>query len=265
MPAIVWDKPAERFYEIGLDHGVLYLNDGSGVPWNGLVSVNQSPDIESESAYYDGMKFINLISPGDFSGSMTAITYPDQFLEFEGLTQIAYGAYAANQQPKTFDLSYRTHIGNSVGGEPTDYKIHILYNVTAIPSTKNYETIGETPNVTEFSWDISAIPQEFPGIRPTAHIILDSRFVEPTLLAEIELQLYGGETADPRLPSFNALMTRLSNFFTIEIIDNKDGTWTAFSNFDAYIVMDTDDQFTLPNVDVVYIDANTYVVSDTRG
>ncbi len=39
MPAIVWDNIGDRFYESGLDRGVLYLSDGSGVPWNGLISI----------------------------------------------------------------------------------------------------------------------------------------------------------------------------------------------------------------------------------
>ena len=45
---IVWDATGERWYEYGLDHGVLYPQDASGayplgVAWNGLTAVTESP------------------------------------------------------------------------------------------------------------------------------------------------------------------------------------------------------------------------------
>ena len=48
MSRIEWDKAGEKFYETGVDRGVLYPqnSDGTyaqGVGWNGLTSVNQSP------------------------------------------------------------------------------------------------------------------------------------------------------------------------------------------------------------------------------
>ena len=47
MAHLNWDAVGERFYETGVDHGVLYVKSGSGyaagVAWNGLVSVSESP------------------------------------------------------------------------------------------------------------------------------------------------------------------------------------------------------------------------------
>ena len=49
MAAITWDDTGKRFYETGVDHGVLYpYNTTSGkytpgVAWNGLTSVSASP------------------------------------------------------------------------------------------------------------------------------------------------------------------------------------------------------------------------------
>ena len=48
MSRLVWDKVGERFYETGLDRGVLYpMGTGGtsdkGVAWNGLTAVNESP------------------------------------------------------------------------------------------------------------------------------------------------------------------------------------------------------------------------------
>ncbi len=48
MAKLFWDNVGERFYETGVDHGVLYLPDSSGtyvtgVAWNGLTSVSETP------------------------------------------------------------------------------------------------------------------------------------------------------------------------------------------------------------------------------
>jgi hypothetical protein len=47
MPALVWDQVGERLYETGVDHGVLYIPDATGVyatgvAWNGLTTVTES-------------------------------------------------------------------------------------------------------------------------------------------------------------------------------------------------------------------------------
>ncbi len=65
MPGIVWDKVGDRVYETGLEKGVLYLPDGSAVPWNGLTSIIEQFDKNSSPVYYDGMKINDLVVLGD--------------------------------------------------------------------------------------------------------------------------------------------------------------------------------------------------------
>ena len=43
MAVLVWDQVGERVYQTGVDHGVLYLHDGTVAVWNGLVDVEESP------------------------------------------------------------------------------------------------------------------------------------------------------------------------------------------------------------------------------
>ena len=43
MSRLTWADPGERFFEIGVDRGVLYVGDDAGVAWNGLISVDESP------------------------------------------------------------------------------------------------------------------------------------------------------------------------------------------------------------------------------
>ena len=38
---LTWDQVGERFYETGVSNGVLYKDDGYGVPWNGLTSIDE--------------------------------------------------------------------------------------------------------------------------------------------------------------------------------------------------------------------------------
>lgn len=263
MTAIVWDNPGERIYENGLDRGVLYLSTGKAVPWNGLTSVSESATPSLTPVYFDGQLVSNITTPGSFSGTITAITYPDELLELEGLERITSSVFIADQRPKTFNLSYRTQIGNGLDGNPIGYKIHVIYNVTAIPTDKNWATIGSDSSFVEFQWDISAIPEEAPGFRPSSHIIIDSRNIDQDLLNSLELMLYGGTTASPTLLPFSELISFISNWNKVEIIDNNDGTWTAYSLFDGYIHLLINDEFRLDNVNAVYLDANTYEISNT--
>ncbi len=102
MPGLVWDQVGDRVYETGLDKGVLYLPDGSAVPWNGLTSIIEKFDKESSPIYYDGMKIADLVVLGDFSASMKAVTYPDEFVELEGLVSPKRGTVFGDQRPQTF-------------------------------------------------------------------------------------------------------------------------------------------------------------------
>jgi len=56
MPVLVWDKIGDKTFETGLDKGVLYLPDGSAVPWNGLTAVTEHLTESTETVYYDGQK-----------------------------------------------------------------------------------------------------------------------------------------------------------------------------------------------------------------
>jgi hypothetical protein len=265
MPVLVWDKVGDRVYETGLDRGVLYLPDGSAVPWNGLTSIIEQFSSESSPVYYDGMKVNELVVLGDFAASMKAVTYPDEFVELEGLAPVRRGIFYADQRPQTFGLCYRTQIGNDLEGEAAGYKIHIIYNVTAIPSEKSYASLTDDPSLVEFEWNITAVPEEVPGFRPTAHIVIDSRTTDPWLLEELEAVLYGNTAADAALIPMLDLVTFIGNWYRVQIVDHGDGTWSAISAREGYIdVNEIEQLFILSNVNAVYLDEDTYQISDTK-
>lgn len=272
MPVLEWDKIGSRVYETGLDRGVLYLDDGSAVPWNGLTSVVEKYDKEITVVYYDGMVISNLIMPGDFSATMKAFTYPDEFIEMEGIGRLSSGLFVGDQEPKTFSLSYRTQIGNDVDGNAAGYKIHILYNVTAIPNDKTYGTETDSLSPSEFEWTITAVPEDIPGIRPTAHIIIDTREFDSSLLAEIETMLYGDEDAftfASIIPMSDLLSFIFDWYITnpppphlITIVDNGDGTWVAFTEAPGLITDHGDGTFTIDDANAIF-DGDAYMISDT--
>lgn len=265
MSILVWDKIGDRTYETGLDRGVLFLPDGSAVPWNGLTSIVEKFNKDTSSVYYDGIKISDMVSLGDFSATMKAVTYPDEFVELEGFGFLRKGMVLGDQMPQTFSLSYRTRIANDDEGDVAGYKIHIIYNLTAIPNDRTHESVTADPNALEFEWDISAIPEEIPGFRPTAQVVLSSIDLEPGLLTFIEEKLYGSETVEASLISITDLISYMFTWARIEIVDNSDGTWTAMCLFDEDLDFDLTDVglFTLMNANVNFIDLQTYELSNT--
>lgn len=263
MPALVWDKIGEKVFETGVSKGVIYMDDGRAVPWNGLVSVTESNSRSTTSVYYDGAKVNTLVSPGDFSGTIAAITYPDELQELDGMARVGAGIYFADQQPKMFNLTYQTLVGNDVAGLDAGYKIHVLYNVTAIPSDRSYQTISGDVSLDPFEWSITTVPQEVPGKMPTSRFIFDSREVPADFLADLELMFYGKDFLEPRFPEFDDLISLLVNNYAVDITDLKDGRWTAESPYANYILSTGPDEFQINNVEGSYSDADTYTISDT--
>lgn len=262
MAAIVWDEIGSRVYETGLDRGVLYLPSGNAVPWNGLLEVTEKANTEVTSVYFEGMKISELAARGAFLGAMKAITYPDEFSELEGIGVITNGVYLGEQNPQVFSLSYRTRVGDDVDSD-AGYKLHVLYNVTAIANDKTFASITDDPNLTQFAWDISAIPDEVVGFRPSAHIILDSRNINPDQLQEYEDILYGTAETPPALIPMVDFVNSLYYGYKWKIIDNGDGTWTAINPTDDLISTGPDDEFILDEIDATYLTEDLYEVQDT--
>jgi hypothetical protein len=212
MPTLVWDQVGERLFETGVDHGVLYIPDATGVyatgvAWNGLTTVTESPTgADSNAQYADNIKYLNLISVEEFGATLEAFTYPDEFAEFDGLGVPSPGVVIGQQHRKMFGLSYRTRLGNDVEGNEYGYKLHLVYGCQASPSERAYNTINDTPEAIAFSWAISTTPVPVTDYKPTALIVVDSTVVDPTALASLEDALYGGATGTAKLPTPDAVI-----------------------------------------------------------
>jgi hypothetical protein len=215
MPPLVWDQVGERLYEVGVDHGVLYLPDQSGVynsgfAWNGLTTVTESPSgAEASPQYADNIKYLNLISAEEFGATIEAFTYPEEFGQCDGTDLPSPGVAVGQQGRKMFGLSYRTRVGNDVEGSDFGYKLHLLYGCQAAPSEKAYATINDSPEAIAFSWEVTSTPVPVTDRKPTSLIVIDSTVVDAGELAALEDVLYGA-SAEPELPTPDEVIAMFS-------------------------------------------------------
>lgn len=263
MTALKWDEVGERRYEMGVDRGVLFLPGQPGVAWNGLTAVEDSTTPEVQSFYMDGAKFLERHVLADYAGTLKALTYPDEFEVVLGIKTVHPGLVYYDQQPTPFNLCYRTKVGNDVDGDEHGYRIHILYNLMAVSDAETYSSMGESPQVSEFSWKLSGVPPRITGYRPSQHVAINSLETDPDRLAAIESLLYGTDTTDPTLPDFLVFSNLFDQYNSLIIIDNGDGTWTGADLLGNYIDITSPTEFSIHDADVVILDPDTYTISTT--
>ena len=208
MVALTWDDTGKHQYEMGTDHGVLYPMTttgtyGTGVAWNGLTAVTESPDgAEANDMYADNIKYASLRSAETFGATIEAYTFPDEFIPCDGGTEITDGVVFGQQSRSKFGFSYRTQIGNDVK-QDAGYKLHLVYGATASPSEKSYETINDSPEGMPFRWEIDTDPVSVAGrpeLKPVASLTIDSTKVDKDKLTALEKKLYGDTSGEPTLP-----------------------------------------------------------------
>lgn len=200
MANIVWDKASEHFYETGVDHGALYVQKDDGtydkpIPWNGLISVTESPSgAEPTDLYADNIKYLSLLSAEAFAATVEAYTYPDEFAVLDGSAELVEGVTVGQQARGSFGLCYRTRVGNDIKGSDYGYKLHLIYGCKASPSEKSYGTISDSPDAITFSWEINTTPIEVADFKPTSSVVIDSTAVGATNMIKIENALYDEAT-----------------------------------------------------------------------
>lgn len=205
MSKLIWDKTGERFYETGVNKGVLYPQEAGaypkGVAWNGLTAVTESPSgAEATPLYADNIKYLNLMSAEEFGATIEAYMYPAEFAACNGEVELTAGVSIGQQTRKAFGMAYQTKIGNDTEATEHGYKIHLIYGALAAPSEKAYATINDSPEAITFSWELTTTPVEVEGFKPTATLVIDSTKVAAEKLAALEAVLYGSESEEARLP-----------------------------------------------------------------
>lgn len=243
MARLKWGE-GPRMFDKGLDRGVLYL-DGTGVPWNGLVSLDErdTSTVDTEF-YFEGNRLHVRQDIGDFEAKISAYTYPDIFAEYNG-----FGPF---EEYKRFGLSYRTQHGDG-------HKLHIVYNVLVRDADRGWKTNAEKVDPSLFNWDVYASAVEIPGASPASHLVMEVPR-ESTVFEEIEDILYGTETTDPRLPDPSELIELYESFVLLRIIHNGDGVYTAIGPDDMVRLLDNG-RFELNAPSVFLLDQDIFVAN----
>lgn len=216
MAALTWDELDKRFYETGVSKGVLYTPTAgvysTGVAWSGLTGVTESPTgAASNKQYADNIVYVNLLSAESFEGTIEALTFPEEFLLFDGVVETTHGAQVSMQARPPFGFCWRTEKG-SAEDENAGYVLHLAYGLQASPSQKAYKTVNDTPAPVPFSWTVSSTPVSVTGMKPTALVKVDSTSskVTPSGLAALEEALYGAAATPARLPLPDEVETLLA-------------------------------------------------------
>ena len=258
MAKMTWDQDGERYFEAGIKNVALYLAAGkgespvngnttykAGVNFNGVTKVGESPEGADETELWaDDIKYGSFRAAEKFGGSIEAYQYPYAFAECNGERKI--GKMTISQQArKVFGLAYKTTIGNDVEGFELGYKLHLVYKATCSPSSRDHETINDSPDAETMSWDFETTPTDVGTIggveyKPTSHIVIDSRDFESDsdilILKEIEDALYGTDSSDPYLPKPSyvyQLLTQIGGTYSVTL-DAAGGTITDGHDVTSY-------------------------------
>lgn len=208
MAKLKWDQLSERLYETGASHCALFPMDATknsyatGVAWNGFTGLTENRGGAEETALWaNDNKYLSLRSKETFGGTITAYTYPSEWKECDGEVEIGKGITIGQQPRKPFGLAYRTLIGNDTALDAHGYKLHLVYNATASPSSREYKTENDSPEAIEFSWEFTTTPIEMEGHSPVSEIEIDSTECDAKVLKQIEDLVYGTAEKEPTLPS----------------------------------------------------------------
>lgn len=242
MTRLVWGE-GSPMNDRGVSQGVLY-SEGSVVPWNGLVSVDEKMvGSISVEHYFDGNRLYISQETGDFEATIAAYTYPD-----------AFQSLFDSEIKGRFGLCYRVESGDA-------HILHIAYNLLVVDDAKNRTTLSDRENPMQFRWDIYGEPVHIPGADPASHLILSAPRAE-VVLEILEDILYGTETTQPRLPSPEEVIEIYESHTTMRVTYLGDGVYTV-TGPDDMVSVNEDGSFVISSPSAHFADPgkDTFVVS----
>lgn len=216
MAVMTWHGTGTREIEAGVSEVALFPMGSSGyetgVPWNGVTAINENPSgADVTDLYADDIKYASMRAAEKFGFGIEAFTYPSAWAECDGSAEATTGVYLGQQNRKAFGLVYKSKIGDEAHpGMDKGYKLHIIYNSTASPSSRSYTTIGENPDALSFSWEANSTPVEVTGYKATCEIVIDSTKANATNLATLLGMIYGSANSDPTLPTPDTVISTMS-------------------------------------------------------
>ena len=223
---LTWDEEAKRFYENGVDHGVLWVFDSTansgagawmdGVAWNGLTAVTEKPSgAEPTPQYADNIKYLNLLSAEEFGLTIEAFFFPDEFKKCDGTATLdASGAGAltiGQQKREKFAFSYRNNIGSEAGGQEADSIINIVYGCLAAPTERPHSTVNDSTDAGNFSWEVSTTPVAVTGFKPTSILKIQVGKLTTAQKTALEAAIYGSASANSTYKTPSEILTIITS------------------------------------------------------
>lgn len=213
MATLVWDQSGAREIESGISEVVLYPMGsggayGAGVAWNGVTAISENPGgADITDLFADDIKYASLRAAETFGCTIEAFTYPDEWNECDGSVEAATGVFIGQQPRKAFGLCYKTKIGDDTHpGMDKGYKLHIVYNCTANPSSRGYTTINDNPDAISFSWEATSTPVACTNHKAVSTIVIDSTKADSTKLTALLAVLHGDSSNSATLPDPDSII-----------------------------------------------------------
>lgn len=194
MSKIIWDKESDIVINEGLSRGLIVDPETFiTTSWFGLIEVSDNsgftePDLR---IVWDGSSHGIPPHGGSFSGSISAFTYPTELEKFIGNEEID-GFLRQEGFGKPFIFCFQEMVnGFSL--------YHIIWDVIAFPSGESYESWGEDPAISDFSWSIFGRNTKSQlDYYPFDHLRIDSRYAQKDLINLIEESIYGEDIYNQR-------------------------------------------------------------------
>lgn len=204
---VKWDQIAEKFFEGGCSKGMCYSYNPDtksydyGEAWNGVSGFTDNPSgADEQASYADNIKYISMRGAENYGGTIKCFWYPENFKACLGKKTVANGVTISQQARATFGFAVTTQVGNDTEGTEAGETIHLVWNATTSPSSKDYNSLNESPSPSELSFEFSANPIEVgTNYKPTCNMEISTVGLSNTDLAKVEKLkrvLYGADYED---------------------------------------------------------------------
>lgn len=248
MSRIAWHETGTKRFGTGSKNMVLYKmaltgEYMEGVAWNGLRGVEDSPEGGDETALWaDDIKYGSLRSTEQYKGTIKAYQSPPEFDECDGEVSIGEGLTAGQQTRRGFGFSYVTTIGNDVSSLNFGEEINLVYGASCSPSSRTNDTINDSPDAGELSWEFTTTPTPFSYVDEngvtqygeTAHLKLKSYNTDTATkkkqVADLKAILYGSDEYSNKKYAVGEYVTHENKTYRCKTaIDSPSETFTPSS------------------------------------
>ena len=182
MARVKWDEIAHKFFEGGCSKGMCYNFNAQasdpedpydyGEAWNGISGFTDNPSgADEQASYADNIKYISMRGAENYGFTVNCFTYPDNFKKCLGKKTVIPGVTVSQQTREAFGFCVTTQVGNDTEGTDAGETLHLIWNATTSPSSKDYSSLNESPSPSELSFEATANPIDVgTGYKPTCNM-----------------------------------------------------------------------------------------------